>query len=177
MRDNHIVVGKILKNNGINGSVRVKPLTDFPDRFKKLEKVYLFDERNNEYLSKDNSELFEIEDVDIQSESAVIKFHGISSSDDALKITNALICIDEKDREQLPDGMFYLYELTGFKVRAEDRYIGTVENVENYGGDDLLKVKNFKEQFFFVPINEFFIKKIDSSLKEIEINLIDGLAE
>jgi 16S rRNA processing protein RimM len=177
LRDNHIVVGKIVKNNGINGSVKVLPLTDFPDRFKKLEEVYLFDERRSEYISKDNSDLFKIDDVEIQFESIVIKFNGISSSDDASKLKNALICIDEKDRMQLPDGKFYLYELAGYKVKSEDRYIGTVEKVENYGGDDLLKVKNINEQFFYVPMIEFFIIKIDSSLKEIEINLIEGLAE
>ena len=177
MRDNHIVVGKIVKNNGTNGSVKVLPLTDFPDRFKKLEKVYLFDERRDEYILKENSELFKIDDVDIQFETVIIKFHGISSSVDALKLKNALICIDEKDRVQLPDGKFYLYELTGYKIKSENRYLGTVEKVDNYGGDDLLKVKNFKKQFFFVPINEFFIIKIDSTLKEIEINLIEGLAE
>ncbi|MBN1633724.1 MAG: 16S rRNA processing protein RimM [Ignavibacteria bacterium] len=177
MRDNHIVVGKILKNIGKNGDVKVLPLTDFPDRFKRLESVYLFLEHGNEYILNNDSELFEIANVDIQNESVIMKFHGISNQDDASKLRNALICIDEKDRIPLPDGRFYLYELIGFRVKAEGTYLGKVEKIENYGGDDLLKVKSFKEKFFFVPINEFFIIKINSSLKEIEINLIEGLIE
>lgn len=177
MRDNHIVVGKILKSFHKNGSVKILPLTDFPERFKKLKAVYLFDEYGNEYILNGNSELFTIDDADIQNESVTIKFLGISNKDDASKLKNALICIDEKDRVPLPEGRIYLYELKGYKVKSDEKYIGTVDGTENYGGDDLLKVKGAEEKIIFVPINEFFIKKINTSLKEIEINLIEGLNE
>lgn len=176
MFDNHIVVGKILKCTDSNGSLKVLPFTDFPDRFKKLKAVYLFDEKENSYLSNEKSEYFEVIDTEVHSGNIKIRLSGISTKEDALKLKNALICIEEKDRVPLPEGRFYLYELRGYKVKSGDEIIGTVEKAENFGSDDLLKVNN-NGKYFYVPINEFFITEINSVLKEIKINLIEGLID
>lgn len=177
MFDSHIVVGKILKCTDKDGSIKVLPLTDFPDRFKKLKFVFLYSEKEGKYLSDTDTEYFEITYAEIQSGTIKVNFKGVSNAEDALKLKNALICIDEKDRMPLPEGRFYLYELTGYRIKAGNEEIGTVEKVDNYGSDDLLKVTKPGKKFFYIPLNEFFIKEIDGTKKEIKINLIEGLAE
>jgi 16S rRNA processing protein RimM len=175
--ENHIAVGKISRTADKEGRVKVIPLTDFPDRFKKLKFVYLYDERECRYLTGAETEYFEISESEVCTGKIEIKFKGISSAEDASRLKNALICIEEKDRIPLPEGMFYLYELAGYKVKDGDIEIGIVEKVDNYGSDDLLKVMRAGKKFFYVPINEFFIKQIDGTNKEIKINLIEGLSE
>ncbi|MFW6238862.1 MAG: ribosome maturation factor RimM, partial [Halanaerobiales bacterium] len=64
-----ITIGKIGKNQGNKGEVRVIPLTDFPERYTVIEQVYL-----------DNGETVttrKIEDVWFHKNYVIIKFAGI----------------------------------------------------------------------------------------------------
>ena len=50
--------------------------------------------------------------------------------------------------------------------------------IENFGGDDLLKIKlEEKGTDVYIPYRDEFIKKIDKSKKRIDVKLIEGLIE
>jgi len=176
--DSHIVIGKILKPFGKEGWLNVLSLTDFPQRFSLIREVYLYDEITNKYLENETKSVYTISESRINGNSVQIKFILTDNKFDASKFVNMLICIDEKDRMSLPYGQFYLYEIIGFCVFFNGELLGTVEKVENYGSDDLLKIiKKNENKYFYVPINNYFIRDINLNRKEIQINVIEGLID
>lgn len=174
-----IFIGKITKPVGFKGHLKVIPLTDFPERFKKLKEVFLFDELKNSLVQNkitlDSS--FRIKEVSLISNFIKLKLEGLDDVKDAGAYINKLICIDENKKVKLPKGLYYYYEMTGCSVQEKDKKIGEVVRIDNYGSSDILFVKTGKGNEVMIPLLKEFVKKIDVVNKKIEVKLIERLID
>ncbi len=177
MLKDYIFIGKILKSSGRKGKFKIYPLTDFPERFKKLEYVYVYDEEKKDFVNEnDEKKKFIIEDINFSGKYIYIIFENIIEEEKSL-LTNCFICIEESKRVNLPDGWYYYYDLIGCRLQLRDKIIGYVSSVENYGADDLIVVLDEKRKKIFIPMREQFIEKIDLKQKVIFIKYIEGLID
>ena len=177
---NFITIGKITKSIGLKGYVKVIPLTDFPERFKNTDSVYLYSEKRKTFLrnEKDKCDNYRIEEAGIYKDYLRVKLSGVDTLDDANSLKDILIAVELKDRVKIPDNSYYFYELIDCIVISNDEEIGMVTGVENYGGDDLLKVKLKKTaEEIFIPLRDEFIREIDKTGRKIKVNLIEGFLE
>lgn len=174
--DNYIAVGKIVKPIGIKGNLKAIYLTDFPERFSEIEKVYLFDERKNLfYTDKVNPEfVFVISEQKAFDKYLNIKFKGYDSINEISGFINLIIMIDEKDRVKIDEGSYYFYELIGADFFDKGVLIGKVKSIVNYGSGDLFNVETGSKEVL-VPFLKEFIVNIDVKKKRIDADLIDGL--
>lgn len=173
-----IFIGKILKPVGIKGYTKVLCLTDFPERFKSLKQIRLFDEKNNIVLRNkfNDSENFIIEDVILDREYIKLLFQNYNDINLLRDLIGCYIILDESSRLKLEDGKFYYYELIGLDVKFNNEKIGKTLAIENYGGQDLFKIHLDKEKKdVLIPFVNDFIKKIDIENGFIEIEVIDGM--
>jgi 16S rRNA processing protein RimM len=178
-----IAIGKIVKSIGIKGNLKIISLTDFPERFNQLKKVFLFDEKKKKFfVNKFNDDYeFVIESCKFYDNYINAKFEKYYSRTESDELVNLILLVREKDRVKLSDGNFYYYELIGIKVYDKDKMIGKVISINNYGSDDLLTIKsgendvNSKE--ILIPFRKEFIKKIDIDNKRIDVDLIEGFLE
>lgn len=176
--DRLVYIGRISGTFGIKGTVKVIPLTDFPERFLKTEYVYLVDERRKQ-LIKDKfsgSHEFHICNSEISKGFVKIDFVNYESISDSELLKGMLLGVDEKDRVKLPEGLFYFYDLTGCEVFDRGKTAGFVTGVENYGSSDLLVVESGGKSFY-VPLLKEFVKKIDVDAKRIDTELIEGFKD
>lgn len=173
-----ICIGKVTGCLGIKGVLKITPITDFPDRFLKLKRVFLFDDKKFlfELNRKDEFE-FIIEKCEVTSSQITLKLEGINSREDANDIMNREILIPESERIALPKGKFFHYEIIGFDVYSRNELIGRLEAVDNFGSDDLLNVKSSEGKEILIPYREEFVKKIDAEKKRIDVELIEGMIE
>ena len=150
-----ICIGKIVKTIGIKGEVKVIGYTDSLDRFKKLNKFYL-----------DGKE-FECEKASIRNDFVALKIKGFDTPEVALELKDKLIYIDRKDAVKLSADQYFVCDLVGLTlVDANNKKVGKIVDVENYGASDILDcIINGKE--CSVP----FIENIFS-----EINIEKGYA-
>ncbi len=171
-----LYIGKISGTFGIKGSVKVIPLTDFPERFNETRNIYIVDEKKGELIKNKFTDSVEFRIVNSEISNGIVKLvlEGYEDISDSEKLKGLLIAVDEKDRVELPEGMHYFYEMIGCKVYDRDEYAGEVAGVVNYGSSDLLAVKKDKKTFF-VPLLKEFVKKIDVKAKRIDAELIEGL--
>jgi len=168
--DNYIIIGKITNTVGLKGLLKVSLLTDFPERFEQLSDLYLFDENQKSGLS-----MYSVEYVENRSDFIRLKLKGIDTINDAEKLRNHLILIDEDKRMKLDDGIYYFYELIGCSAFSEGKKFGTVTAIENYGGGDLFKVfENSTGKEILIPYVESFIESINVEDKIINFRLIEG---
>lgn len=151
-------------------------LTDYPERFENLNRVYLYDDARKEFvLNKNQRYEFLISDVHISGLEVQLLFEGYESINEAGKLLKFNVCLPEEEKWNLPEGKFFHYEIKNFKVVNKTDEVGIITGVENFGGDDLLKVKlNSDESEIFIPNIPQFVKDINIRDKVITVELIEG---
>lgn len=176
--DSLIFIGRITKTTGIDGSLKVSSVTDFPDRFKTVRTVKLVNSGN--FLLKHRitgSEEFVIQKADLLTGYVRLKFDGYNSIEEAETLRGCYIGIDEKDRIVLPDDKYYYYELYGCDFFDGSKLVGKVISIEDFGSGDLLKIAATDGKEILIPFRKEFITGVDIENKRINAKLIDGFTE
>jgi 16S rRNA processing protein RimM len=173
-----ISIGKITKTVGLKGYVKVLSLTDFPDRFKNLESIILFNEKENRFAKNkfSNSKNFYIKNVLYEKDYVKILFEGYEDIEISGNLVGYYLVLEEEKRMNLEKGSHYYYDLIGLEVINERKIIGHTVAVENYGGQDLFRIKlTDTKNEILIPYVKDFIKNIDFVKKIMEIEVIDGM--
>jgi len=126
-----VIVGKIGAPYGVKGWVKINSFTDVPEGIFDYSPWQLSD--SNEY---------QIDQWRPHGKSLVAKIVGVESRDDAERIKNLDIAINENQLPELDEGEFYWRELTGMQVVTTQGYeLGVVKDVFNTGANDVLQVR------------------------------------
>ena len=105
----------------------------------------------------------------------VVKFHGIDSIAEAEKYIGAEIKIPAGDLPAPNAGWYYTFQLKGCEVFTEDgQYIGTLSDILDCGGTQILKVDRENEETL-IPFARSFLKRIDLDQRRIEVDLPEDL--
>lgn len=165
-----VAIAKIARTRGIRGEVVADVLTDFPERFENLEKVFAL-------LPKVERCELKIEDFRFQNDRILLKFEGINSIEAAEKLRNAEICVLESDAVELEVDEFFDWELEDCEVETiEGVKIGKVLEVMRTGGTEILVVES-GEKDFLIPFAETICTEVDIENKLIKIDAPEGLLE
>lgn len=133
MSDNkQILVGKIVAPQGIRGEVRVQTYTENPTDMKQLT-------IHSPRLSDGAFHFVRA----IPSSSVIIaRIDGVNNRNAAELLRGVELFINRDDLPRLPDGEYYHTDLIGMRVVRDGVQIGVVDNVQNYGGGDILELDN-----------------------------------
>jgi 16S rRNA processing protein RimM len=163
-------IGQIVNTQGLNGEVRIYPLTDHKERFEELEYLFLEDEIGTK---------LEIERVRYKGQLAIVKFKGLNSVNDVEKLREKYIVIDKEDMRVLPDDTYYIFDLVGSRVIDEDgNYIGKLMDVIQNAAQDIYVIEHDESsKKILVPAVKEFIKEINIEENIIKVRLIEGMVE
>lgn len=176
--EDFICIGKVSGCSGIKGLLKISPITDYPERFLKLKRIFLFDDRKSLFALNPNDEFeFNVEKCEATTSQISLKLEGINSREEAAEYVNCEILIPEEERIKLPKGKYFHYEIIGFDVYAGNDLLGRLVKIDNYGSHDLLNVKNAEGKEILIPYRDEFVKKIDADNKRIDVELIEGFLE
>jgi len=124
-----IVIGKIGAPHGLKGEVRVISLTDFPDRFKSLQKVYIDDVSVDITSVRDNKQFI------------LLCFKQYTSREQVMLLSGRLIKIDRAEAVPLAAGEYYTFDIIGLDVYDEHGLLlGKVMEVLKTGSNDVYVV-------------------------------------
>ena len=154
--EDKITVGKLGKVRGLDGTLKIIPLTDFENRFDNLEKIFV------------GEKLFQVESVNYIGREIFIKFFGIDDREVAKTLTNKLLKVDRKDVAPLDEGEFYTFDIIGCEVFDGEKFFGKVAEVLKTGSNDVFQVVGEKE--ILIPALKSVVKKIDVAEKKIFID-------
>ena len=133
VKSDKILVGKIVAPQGIRGEVRVQTYTQTPTDLKTL-KLY------SDKLS-DNSFHF-VRQLNPQSTVIIAKIDGVNDRNAAELLRGVELFINRSDLPELKDGEYYQADLIGMRVIRDGIELGVVDNIQNYGGGDILELDN-----------------------------------
>ena len=159
-------LGEILKTHGLKGELMVHLDVDDPNEYREMESVFV--------QQDGNLVPFFIESISISDQSkAKIKFEDIDSVDDAKEMKGLLLFLPTSQLPELPDDQYYLHELIGFTVIADDESLGKVIEIFDQEPNPLFTVDaNGKE--VLIPLQDHFLKSVDKKNSTIVVNLPDG---
>ncbi len=165
-----ITIGKVVKPFGVKGEMRIEPMTDFPERFKGLDRVYLVAPSGKEVAC-------EVRSVRNTGSILFIQLAGYDSPEKAKSINGWLIKIPEEEAVPLPEGIFYWFEIIGMEVISESgEKLGTIVDVFETGSNDVYVMKKGRKETY-IPATKEIVKQVDRKAKRMVIHLMDGLME
>lgn len=164
-----VTIGKITKNQGNKGEVRVLPFTDFPERFELLETVYLT--KGDKILEK------KIESLRFHKKFIILKFNDVNDIGSAIELRDYQVKITEEMLLPLDNDHYYIDEILGFQVFTRDgQVIGDITEVISTGGTDVFVVKGSDKEYMIPAAHEIVIE-VHETEKRMVIDPIPGLLE
>jgi len=165
-----ITIGKARKTHGIKGELRIEPLTDHPDRFSGLRRVYLTPPRGE-------SRQCAVRSVRYMDGAPLVLFEGYDTPEKARVLNGWLIQIPEEEAVPLPDGQYYWFELIGLVVFTESgEKLGRIVDIFETGSNDVYVVKAGKKEIF-IPATREIIKQVDRATKRMVIHVMEGMLD
>ena len=166
-----VTIGRIAKSQGRKGEVAVNPLTDFPERFLDLPRVF---------VEGDGGEpaALTMEEARLHKGRPVVKFAGVSTIGEAQALAGKELRIPVAEVKPLPEGSFYHFEIAGLRVVDRDHgFLGTAEKVLTTGGTDVLMVRGPGNGELLLPFCDEICRRIDIDAGCIEVEVPEGLIE
>ncbi len=170
MHPKHLILGEILRPHGIRGELRMRILTDYPERIGKMESVYLGTDPDGKVTT------YTVESMRMNAPYALLKLKGIDDRNTADRLRQLMVMIDLEHAVPLEAGEFYLYELIGVEVFTESgELLGNLTEVLETGANDVYVVKGSRYGEVLIPVSGETIIKTDIAAKQVIVRLPEGL--
>ena len=152
-----LVLGEVLKPQGIRGELKVKTFTDTPDDVKAFGKVYI-DDTPYKILS------FRVGN----DGAAYVGLRGIPDRNAAELFRGKLLEGNREDGPELEEGQFYIVDVIGLACETEEgEFLGNVVDIKNLSSDVYTIEKAGKRILF--PAVKGVIKRIDLENQKVII--------
>lgn len=169
---NEITIGTILRPHGLRGFVKVRPLTDDPQRYFDLKKVRL-------YLKGEALGEMKIARVEMSSpQSLLVKFRGRDAIEQVEALRGAELRIPREELLPTEKDQFYQFDLIGLPVQTTDgRVLGTLDSIMENPGNDIWVVHDEAQQEFLIPAIASVIKEVNLAQRRIIVEPLPGLLD
>ena len=172
MPDEYLIIGQITGTFGVRGEVKVFPLTDDPERFRKLKEVFLTDNAGN------ISGKLECLGSKTVKNMVILSFKSITDMDLAMAIKGKYISVNRKNAVKLPENSYFICDLTGLDVvNTQGETVGILSDVISTGANDVYVIKRQGRKDLLIPAVKEVVKSVDLENKRITVELIPGLED
>lgn len=168
-----LIIGQIIAAHGLTGAVKVRPLTDFPERFQHLQEVYVLSAPEQVAEAK----LWRLcSQPHPMKQHQMMLFEGVTDRTIAESLVHAYVAIPRQQAVSLPAETFYLYQLEGLRVvDMHGHEIGVITGIIT-GAQDLLEV-TATDKTHLIPFVKALVPTVDLAQGLVQVDLPDGLLE
>ena len=167
-----VLIGTIVGAHGVKGTFRIHPLTDYPERFFDMKKLYL------EKTGKPHRELEVLKIAGHEGKGQIlVSAAGITDRDRAEELSGYRITVAPDERVELPEGEYWIDSLIGMDVIniENGEHLGKIEDVMSTGSSDLYQVRTPEDEAKIIPAIADIVREIDVASGEVKVFLIEGL--
>lgn len=157
-----VTVGRVLAPHGVRGELKVEPLTDFPERFKRGARLWLRGSPHRVEWSRTQGNL------------VYLKLEGVDTRTQAEGLRGEELRVPEAFALQGED-VYYQHDIVGLRVEDEGgEPLGRVESIFSTGANDVYIVRGEKGELL-LPAVEDVVKAVDVPGRRIVVRLLPGL--
>jgi len=162
-------IGKVVALFGIRGELKVRLLTDIPNRFADLDVIY---------PSADHKR-YSIESVrPYKGEMIILKLEGVDDTNAAEPLRNCDLDIPVSALTKLPPDSYYQHDILGLHVFTRNgREVGTIVDIYLTGSNDVYVIKAPDGRQILIPAIKDVIKQIDLIRSTMYIDPLPGLLD
>ena len=145
-----------------DGYLSVISYSDFPDRFLRLEKVFV------EIFGR--KKVVFVEDAEIVDKDIFLKFEHFDSAEEAEIFLNKKIYIDSSEAVELEKDSFFIHDLIECKVFYKDEFIGILKEVLSLPANDVYIIRREDGNEILIPAVKEYFNDVDTKNKTIGLN-------
>ena len=153
-----LVIGEVLKPQGIRGELKIKTFTDFPEDVKEFKTLYI------------DGVPYKILSFRVGPDGAAyVGLRGIPDRNAAELFRGKKIEGDREDAPPLEEGQYYIVDIIGLSCETEEgEVLGTVKEVTSLSSDVYTIEKAGKSILF--PAVKGVVKKVDLDAKKLIVD-------
>jgi 16S rRNA processing protein RimM len=145
-----LVIGRVTAPFGTKGEVRVRPETDFPERFGELEEVCLELHGGEERVAR-------VLKARVTPKGVLLSLEGYEDRDRAGALRGAWLKVRPSMAVPLPEGAYYVHQVLGLRAATEEgRDLGEIVEVIRSGANDVYVTPSA-----MIPATREVVRKID----------------
>jgi UDP-N-acetylmuramoyl-tripeptide--D-alanyl-D-alanine ligase len=157
-----VLIGEVLKPQGLGGELKIFPVTDDPTRFLRLAQIILQKGERRETKAILRARLDHKNLVYLQLE-------GITDAAAAEPYRRFEVRVDKSEVPPLPAGRWYYYELEGMSVYNDGELLGTLERVLATGANDVYIVRGGGKEIC-VPALKTVVLRVDVPGRRMDVH-------
>lgn len=170
-RPRYLLLGEILRPHGVRGEVRMRVLTEFPERITALEAVYV-----GTGPASPDVRPYRVKHMRMHQAYGLLKLDGVDDRNQAELLRDLFVMVPLEHAVPLEEGEFYLFQLIGLQVQtAEGEALGVLRDVIETGANDVYVVDSPAHGEILLPAIQDVIERIDIPAGVMIVNLIEGL--
>ena len=153
-----LVVGEVLKPQGIRGELKIKTFTDFPEDVKAFKTVYI------------DGTAYKILSFRVGADGAAyLGLRGVPDRNAAELLRGKTIEGEREDAPALEEGQYYIVDVLGLSCETEEgEPLGVVVDINNYSSDIYTLEKAGKRILF--PAVKGVVKRVDLENKKLVVD-------
>lgn len=160
----HINVGRVIRVHGLDGHLRVKVLSDVPDRFQPGNVVYI-----------DESPFTIVFFGIFRGDQILLAFQGVKNRNAAQRLVEKWITVPTEAVPALPEGEWFHFQLLGLRViTGEGEELGEITEILETGSNDVYVVSQEGTQIL-IPAIESVIREVRLDEGTMLVSLPNGL--
>ena len=143
-----VLIGKIIKPQGLNGEMKIYPNDDNLSIYKKVNAIYL----------GENSTLVPVKKLSARQGYLYLTLASVKDRDEAEKYRNVFVYVEEEQLVLQNDMYLSDYIVGAEVVTTEGEYVGEVLEIENFGASDVFTILEDGRQYMVPFITSIFVK-------------------
>ncbi|MGC8820489.1 MAG: ribosome maturation factor RimM [Fervidobacterium sp.] len=161
--------GVLSNTHGLNGDMKFYLFSNMPELVGKIAEVVAYSESQKKFV------VVKFEKVKRANDYFIVHLSGVNTISEAEKLKGFVIYLDKTFFPKSKDGEYYFFELLACEVYDENQnFVGIVEDIIETGNNDVIVVRNGKEEVL-IPVIERYIVGIDKEGKKIFIRMPEWL--
>jgi len=162
-------IGQVVALFGVHGELKVRLLTDIPNRFTELETVYVGANHTSCIIQSVRP---------YKGEMIVLKLSGIDDANAAEPLRNQELSIPLSELAKLPPDSYYQHDILGLQVLTLDgQELGQIVEIIVTGSNDVYSIKKPEGSQVLIPAIKDVIKQIDLIRRTMHIDPLPGLLD
>ena len=155
MLSEYLLVGQVLRPQGIKGLVKVRPDTDDPERFADLDFVY--------FQTKSGYEKASVDEVSVREDGVYLRLNNAQTRDEAEKQRGLMLYVDRAHARALEENETFICDLIGCRaLDTKGKELGRVTDVLQPGGNDVYVIRTPRGEML-LPALKFVVPQIHTA--------------
>lgn len=164
-----IRVAKVINTHGVHGEVKAIPLSDFPERYNSLKRVFVEGDKIQECI---------VQSARWNKNILLLKFEGIDNAVDAALLKNKYLVIDRQEAVLLPEDKYYIFEIIGMEVvDTGGKKIGIIKDLLQNPANDVYVIRDEEDREILLPALKTIVKQVDLDRNTMIVELPPGLVD